>query len=48
MPTTILPDDDPAAFKVIVLNRIRELERTLRIPKAEQFGPDPLSEPKDL
>ena len=32
-----LPDDDPSALKVIVLNRIRELEQTLKIREDERF-----------
>ena len=31
-----LPADDPSALKANVLRRIRELERTLRIPEAER------------
>ena len=32
-----LPDDDPSAMKVVVLNRIRELEGTLGISDTERF-----------
>jgi len=32
-----LPDDDPFARKAIILERIRELERTLRIPIWERY-----------
>lgn len=32
-----LPDDDPYARKDVILERIRELELTLRVPDAERF-----------
>lgn len=35
-----LPDDDPFAQKEIVLERIRELERTLQVPVWESYQPE--------